>query len=170
MNIKLSFLFILVFSLLSFIQLVAQNTAQKIYPTSLTTINYLDTAAVNKYQKKIDTHRIKIELNHITGIASYYSASFDGTLTATGEIFKNNKYTAACNLYKLNTLVRVTNMRNGKSVLVRINDRMHPNMLKLGRVVDLSTAAAQKIHLSSKGIVKVTLDAVGFSKIKPKKQ
>lgn len=170
MNIKLSFLFILVFPLLSFIQLVAQNTAQKIYPTSLTTINYLDTAAVKKYQKKIDTHRIKIELNHIKGIASFYSANFDGTLTATGEIFKNSNYTAACNLYKLNTLVRVTNMRNGKSVLVRINDRMHPNMLKLGRVVDLSTAAAQKIYLSSKGIVKVTLDAVGYSKINPKKQ
>ena len=170
MNIKSSPLFILVFPLLSFIQLVAQNTAQKIYPPSLTTINYLDTAAVKKYQKKIDTHRIKIELNHITGIASFYSANFDGTLTATGEIFKNSKYTAACNLYKLNTLVRVTNMRNGKSVLVRINDRMHPNMLKLGRVVDLSTAAAQKIHLSSKGIVKVTLDAMGYSKINPKKQ
>ena len=170
MNIKLSFLFILVFPLLSFIQLVAQNTAQKIYPTSLTTVNYLDSANVKKYQNKIDTHRIKIELNHIMGIASFYGASFEGTLTATGEIFRNSKYTAACNLYKLNTLVRVTNMRNGRSVLVRINDRMHPNMLKLGRVVDLSTTAAKKLHLSSKGIVKVTLDAVGYSKINPKKQ
>ena len=166
MNIKLSFLFILVFPLL----ISTESFAQKIYPTSLTTINYLDSANVNKYQKKIDTHRIKIELNHITGIASFYGASFDGTLTATGEIFRNSKYTAACNLYKLNTLVRVTNMRNGRSVLVRINDRMHPNMLKLGRVVDLSTAAAKKLHLSSKGIVKVTLDAVGYSKINPKKQ
>lgn len=166
MNIKLSFLFILVFPLLN----STKSFAQKIYPTSLTTINYLDSAAVKKYQKKIDTHRIKIELNHITGIASFYGASFEGTLTATGEIFRNSKYTAACNLYKLNTLVRVTNMRNGRSVLVRINDRMHPNMLKLGRVVDLTTTAAKKLHLSSKGIVKVTLDAVGYSKINPKKQ
>jgi rare lipoprotein A (peptidoglycan hydrolase) len=166
MNIKLSYIFILVFLLLNSNQIFAQ----KIYPTSLTTINYLDSANVKKYQKKNDTHRIKIELNHITGIASFYSPSLDGTLTATGEIFKNSKYTAACNLYKLNTLVRVTNMRNGRTVLVRINDRMHPNMLKLGRVVDLSRTAAQKINLSSKGIVKVTLDAVGFSKINPKKQ
>ncbi len=170
MNIKLNFFFILVFPLLSFIQLLAQNKTQKIYPTSLTTINYLDSAAVRKYHKKIDTHRIKIELNHITGIASFYSANLDGTLTATGEIFKNSKYTAACNLYKLNTLVRVTNMRNGQSVLVRINDRMHPSMLKLGRVVDLSSTAAKKLHLSAKGIVKVALDAVGYSKINPKKQ
>jgi rare lipoprotein A (peptidoglycan hydrolase) len=166
MNIKSCFIFILVFPLLS----STQSFAQKIYPTSLTTINYLDSAAVKKYQKKIDTHRIKIELNHIKGIASFYSANLDGTLTSTGEIFKNSKYTAACNLYKLNTLVRVTNMRNGRSVLVRINDRMHPNMLKLGRVVDLSRTAAQKIGLSSKGIVKVTLDAVGYSKINPNKQ
>ena len=166
MKIKLSYLFILVFALL----ISTESVAQKIYPTSLTTINYLDSANVKKYQKKIDTHRIKIELNHITGIASFYSASFEGTLTATGEIFNNSKYTAASNLFKLNTLVRVTNMRNGRSVLVRINDRMHPNMLKLGRVVDLSTAAAKKLHLSSKGIVKVTLDAVGYSKINPKKQ
>ena len=166
MNIKLSFLFVVVFPLFA----ITQSFAQKIYPTSLTTINYLDSAAVKKYQKKIDTHRIKIELNHITGIASFYSASLDGTLTATGEIFKNSKYTAACNLYKLNTLVRVTNMRNGRSVLVRINDRMHPNMLKLGRVIDLSILAAKKLHLSSKGIVKVSLDAVGSSIINPKKQ
>jgi len=166
MHSKLSFLIFLVFSLLS----SAQSFAQKIYPTSLTTINYLDSAAVKKYQKKIDTHRIKIELNHITGIASFYSANLDGTLTSTGEIFKNSKYTAACNLYKLNTLVRVTNMRNGRNVLVRINDHMHPGMLKLGRVVDLSSVAAKKLHLSSKGIVKVALDAVGYSKINPKKQ
>jgi rare lipoprotein A (peptidoglycan hydrolase) len=166
MNIKLSFLFILVFHLL----ISTQGFVQKIYPTSLTTINYLDSAAVKKYQKKIDTHRIKIELNHITGIASFYSANLDGTLTSTGEVFKNSKYTAACNLYKLNTLVRVTNMRNGKSVLVRINDHMHPNMLKLGRVIDLSRTAAHKINLGSKGIVKVSLDAVGYSKINPKKQ
>ncbi len=166
MNIKLSYLFILVFPVLS----STESFAQKFYPTSLTTINYLDSANVKKHQKKIDTHRIKIELNHITGIASFYGASFEGTLTATGEIFNNSKYTAASNLFKLNTLVRVTNMRNGRSVLVRINDRMHPNMLKLGRVIDLSTAAAKKLHLSSKGIVKVTLDAVGYSKINPKKQ
>ena len=166
MNIKLSYLFILVFPLLA----ITQGFAQKIYPTSLTTINYLDSAAVKKYHKKIDTHRIKIELNHITGIASFYSANLDGTLTSTGEIFKNSKYTAACNLYKLNTLVRVTNMRNGRNVLVRINDRMQPGMLKLGKVIDISAIAAKKLHLSSKGIVKVALEAVGNSKFNPKKQ
>jgi len=86
------------------------------------------------------------------------------------KFFKNSKYTAACNLYKLNTLVRVTNMRNGRTVLVRINDRMHPQMLKIGRVIDLSIVAAKKLHLHNHGIVKVALDAVGYTKTNPKKQ
>jgi rare lipoprotein A len=89
-------------------------------------------------------------------------------LTATGEIFKNKNLTAACNLFKLNTLVRVTNLRNGTYVIVRINDRMHPNMLKKGRVIDLSQAAAKKLILNTKGIVKVTVEAIGYSKITPK--
>lgn len=166
MNIKLIIFFSLVFQF----NFSKEILAQKIYPNSLTTINYLDSAAVKKYHHKIDTHHIKIELNHIIGIASFYSANLDGTFTSTGEIFKNNKYTAACNLYKLNTLVRVTNMRNGRTVLVRINDRMHPNMLKMGRVIDLSMVAAKKLHLHTHGIVKVALDAIGYSKTNPKKQ
>jgi len=123
---------------------------------------------MRKYRKKIDTHRIKIELNRITGIASFYSLNLNGTLTSTGEHYYNKKYTAACNLFRLNTLVRVTNMRNGKFVIVRINDRMHPNMLKLGRVIDLSHSASKKLITSSKGIVKVVVDAIGYSKITPK--
>ena len=142
--------------------------AQKIYPHSLTNKNYLDSVNMRKYRKKIDTHRIKIELNRITGIASFYSLNLNGTLTSTGEHYYNKKYTAACNLFKLNTLVRVTNMRNGKSVIVRINDRMHPNMLKLGRVIDLSHSASKKLITSSKGIVKVVVDAIGYSEITPK--
>ncbi|MFZ9472404.1 MAG: septal ring lytic transglycosylase RlpA family protein, partial [Sediminibacterium sp.] len=106
--------------------------AQNIYSNTLTTINYLDSVNIKKYKRKIDTNRITIELNRVTGIASFYSRNLDGTLTSTGERYRNKKYTAACNLFKLNTLVRVTNMRNGASILVRINDRMHPNMLKKG--------------------------------------
>jgi len=142
--------------------------AQEIYPHSLTNENYLDSVNIKKYRKKIDTHRIKIELNRISGIASFYSVNLNGTLTSTGEHYYNKKFTAACNLFKLNTLVRVTNMRNGKTVIVRINDRMHPNMLKLGRVIDLSHSSSKKLITSSKGIVKVVVDAIGYSKITPK--
>ena len=98
----------------------------------------------------------------------FYSTNLNGTETSTGERFYNSKYTAACNLFKLNTIVRVTNLRNGKTVLVRINDHMHPNMLSKGRVIDLSQSAAKQLVFKSKGLVKVMVDAIGYSKKNPK--
>jgi rare lipoprotein A len=95
------------------------------------------------------------------GIASFYSKNLEGTETATGEIFSHKKFTAASNNYKLNTWVRVTNLSTGKSVIVRINDRMHPRMAAKGRVVDLSIAAATKIGLTKGiGITKVMVEEV----------
>lgn len=143
------------------------SMAQNIYSNTLTTINYLDSVNIKKYKRKIDTNRITIELNRVTGIASFYSKGLDGTLTSTGERYRNKKYTAACNLFKLNTLVRVTNMKNGATILVRINDRMHPNMLRKGRVIDLSGAGAHLLKTKSSGIVKVTLEAIGYSTTNP---
>jgi rare lipoprotein A (peptidoglycan hydrolase) len=142
--------------------------AQQIYTNTLSSKNYLDSVNIKRYKNKIDTNRIKIEINHIVGISSFYNSNFNGTKTSTGERFYNNKYTAACNLYKLNTIVRVTNLRNGKTVLVRINDRMHPNMLRKGRVIDLSQSAAKQLVFKSKGLVKVSVDAIGYSKKNPK--
>ncbi len=142
--------------------------AQQIYSNTLTTENYLDSVNIKRYKHKIDTNRIKIEINHIEGISSFYSKNLNGTKTSTGERFYNNKYTAACNLFKLNTIVRVTNLQNGKTVLVRINDRMHPNMLKKGRVIDLSQSAAKQLVFRSNGLVKVMVDAIGYSKMNPK--
>lgn len=143
------------------------SKAQNIYSNTLTTINYLDSNAIVRYHKKIDTSRITIEINHIEGLASFYSPNLNGTLTSTGERYRNKWYTAACNLFKLNTLLRVTNKQNGITILVRINDRMHPNMLKKGRVIDLSLSAAKKIFLKSNGVVAVTLEAIGYSEINP---
>ena len=143
-------------------------SAQKIYPNTLTNANYLDSGNIKRYKKWIDTSRIHIELNRITGIASFYSKSLDGTLTATGETFSNKKLTAACNLFKLNTIVRVTNLRSGSYVLVRVNDRMHPKMLQKGRIIDLSQAASKKLIINTKGIIKVAIEAIGYSKNTPK--
>ena len=143
--------------------------AQQVNSNTLTTKNYLDSVNIKRYKYKIDTNRIKIEINHIVGISSFYNRKIDGLKTSTGERFYNNKYTAACNLFKLNTIVRVTNLRNGKTVMVRINDRMHPNMLRKGRVIDLSQSAANQLAFKSKGLVKVSVDAIGYSKNNPKK-
>lgn len=96
----------------------------------------------------------------IKGIASFYSKNLDGTKTATGEVFKNSKFTGASNNLKLNTWVRVTNLSNGNTVIVRINDRMHPRMAKKGRVIDLSRAAAAELDFMKKGLTKVQLEIV----------
>jgi rare lipoprotein A len=95
------------------------------------------------------------------GIASFYSRNLEGTKTATGETFYHKDLTAASNSFKLNTLVRVTNILTGKSVVVRINDRMHPRMARKGRIVDLTISAAKKIGLTVfSGITKVKVEEV----------
>jgi rare lipoprotein A len=96
----------------------------------------------------------------LTGIASFYSSNLDGTKTATGEIFRNKKMTAASNQFPLNSWVRVTNLKNGRSVIVRINDRMHPRMKAKGRVVDLSRTAAQKLGFLKSGLTRVKVERV----------
>jgi rare lipoprotein A len=107
-----------------------------------------------------DSLEVKPKHKIIKGIASFYSKSLHGTKTATGEIFDNNKLTGASNSVKLNTWVLVTNLRNGDTVTVRINDRMHPKMAKRGRVIDLSRAAAKKLEFLSRGLTKVSLEVL----------
>jgi len=156
--------------LLGFLLLPFFSFAQHLYlNNNLASENLLDSSYIQKYHKKIDTHRIKIEINHVMGIASFYSTNLDSTLTATGEVFLNRKYTAASNIYKLNSIVRVTNLRNGRSVLVRINDRMHANMLRKGRIIDLSQAASKRIKIKSIGLERVVVDGIGYSKTNPKR-
>jgi rare lipoprotein A len=92
------------------------------------------------------------------GIASWYSDSFNGRQTANGEIFSQKKLTAACNVLPLGTWVRLTNTRNGKTVIVKINDRMHPRMKRL---VDLSRAAAAKLDFLKSGLTRVKLEVLG---------
>ncbi|WP_207632739.1 septal ring lytic transglycosylase RlpA family protein [Foetidibacter luteolus] len=96
----------------------------------------------------------------IYGIASFYSKSLEGTATATGETFRHKSYTGASNNFKLGTWLRVTNLRNGKSVIIRVNDRMHKRMEKKGRVVDLTRAAAIELDFIKRGITRVKVEVV----------
>ncbi len=107
-----------------------------------------------------DTVVLKSKPKLIKGIASFYSRSLQGTQTSTGEIFDQKKMTGASNSVKLNTWVKVTNLSNGMTVIVRINDRMHPSMKKKGRVIDLTRSAAKELGFLSKGLTKVTLEIV----------
>lgn len=92
-----------------------------------------------------------------SGVASYYGKRFHGRLTANGERFNMNAMTAAHKTLPFGTKVRVTNKRNGKSVVVRINDR---GPFIKGRHIDLSRGAATRIGLIATGHARVKLDIV----------
>jgi rare lipoprotein A len=92
------------------------------------------------------------------GMASFYANKFDGRRTASGETFSQKKLTCACNVLPLGTWVKVTNLRNNHSVVVKTNDRIHP---KVRRVVDLTRAAAEKLGFISGGLTRVKVEVIG---------
>ena len=100
------------------------------------------------------------EQKKLNGTASFYANKFNGRPTATGEVFTQANLTAASNFFKFQTWVRITNLLNGKSVVVRINDRMHPDMAKKGRIVDLTKAAAKELGCAFTGLIKVMVQKV----------
>jgi rare lipoprotein A len=91
-----------------------------------------------------------------TGIASVYSTLDSGHRTASGERLSNGAFTAAHRTLPFGTRVRVTNNRNGRSIVVRINDR---GPFVRGRVIDVTPAAARALGFS--GLARVTLMVVG---------
>ena len=93
------------------------------------------------------------------GIASWYGPNFHGGLTSNGEAYNMYDYTAAHKTLPINTVVRVTNLKNGKSTTVRINDR---GPFVKDRIIDLSYAAAQEIGLIRQGTAPVELEVISF--------
>ena len=94
-----------------------------------------------------------------TGISSWYGPDFDGKATSSGEIYDMHALTAAHKTLPMNTIVKVTNRDNGKSVVVRINDR---GPFVGTRIIDLSNKAAHQIDMVKKGTANVRLEVVGF--------
>ena len=92
------------------------------------------------------------------GMASFYANKFNGRRTALGEIFSQSKLTCACNVLPLGTWIRVTNLHNGKTVIVKTNDRLHP---KMKRIIDLSRAAATKLGYIGRGLTRVKVEVLG---------
>jgi rare lipoprotein A len=90
------------------------------------------------------------------GKASYYASRFHGRTTANGETFDTKDFTAAHRSLPFGTIVRVTNLNNGKMVFVKINDR---GPYIKNRIIDLSKAAAKKLDLVDNGIGRVKIEA-----------
>ena len=96
------------------------------------------------------------------GQASFYANKFNGRRTASGEIFSQKKMTCACNVLAIGTWIKVTNLRNNRFAIVKVNDRLHPSMK---RIVDLTSAAAKKMgFVSSAGLTRVKVEVLGKKK------
>ena len=104
-----------------------------------------------------------IDLNNIhplsteTGIASYYSEKYNGRQTASGETYDMYGFSAAHPSYPMGTIVRVTNLTNNLSLILKINDRM-PDFK--GRVIDLSLGAARKLDMIQNGTARVKIEVI----------
>ncbi len=105
-------------------------------------------------KKPGSTSQQKYKKHKLQGVASYYGRKFHRKKTASGERFNMYDLTAAHRTLPFNTRIKVTNLENNKSVIVRINDR---GPFTKGRVVDLSFKAAKEIGLIQKGTAKVRI-------------
>ena len=114
--------------------------------------------AQKKYNKKSKINYRKAEfVDSSIGYASFYADKFEGRKTSSGELFSQKKFTCAHNTLPLGTMIRVTNLANDSSVVVKVNDRLnHRNP----RIVDLSKSAAKKLVFSGKGVIKVRVELV----------
>lgn len=123
---------------------------QTVTAQPVNTTQPIDTAA-------FETANGKVKFKSLYGVASYYADKFNGRQTANGAIYSHWKMTAACNKLPLNTWIRVTNLRNKRSVIVQVNDRLHP---KNQRVVDMSRMAAEKLGYIGRGLTQVKVEVL----------
>jgi rare lipoprotein A len=115
--------------------------------------DYVNTTGMSRKQIESIKNHPKTQI----GIASYYGKKFHKKRTANGEIFNMYKVSAAHKSYPLGTKVRVTNLENGKSLKLVINDR---GPFVSGRIIDLSYKAARKLGFVNQGTVKVRIDVL----------
>jgi len=94
------------------------------------------------------------------GVSSWYGPNFHGKHTSNGEVYDMHARTAAHKTWPMDTMVRVNNLQNGKSTIVRINDR---GPFVRGRIIDCSYTAGKEIGLDHMGIAKVSIEVLGFA-------
>src|SRR5579862_166527 len=121
-------------------------------------------APVSSIQKKPEVRKQVKTKPYQVGTASWYGQIFDGKPTASGEPYDMYDMTAAHLTLPMGSYVRVTNLRNGRAVIVRVNDR---GPIVPGRIIDLSYGAAQALEFKQRGLQRVRLDLVNPRDVKP---
>jgi len=148
------------FKPLLLIGLTLQLLSSSVQAKDANILSYVD-RGIKYYPKYVSPGVVKI------GKASWYGKPFHGRLTASGERYNMYKMTAAHRTYAINTILKVTNLENKKSVKVRVNDR---GPFYHSRDIDLSYGAAKKIGLTKKGVGKVKIEVISGSKKRSKKK
>jgi len=133
------------------------NIIKKVTLFFIAVIFILPPAVIAQNQAAANKLKPKKTTKVFYGQASFYANKFEGRKTANGEIFSQKKLTCACNVLPLGTWIKVTNLRNGKTVVVKTNDRLHPRM---NRIVDLSKTAAQRLGYVGRGLTRVKIEIV----------
>lgn len=128
-----------------------KNVLNKIVKCAAAALLILSIGAVPAMAQK------KVTNTPTTGIASYYAQKFHGRKTASGEVFDNTAMTAAHNSLPLGTMIKVTNIRNNRWVVVKVTDRLHHANR---RIVDLTQAAAKQLGFIHWGLTKVKVEVV----------
>jgi rare lipoprotein A (peptidoglycan hydrolase) len=100
-------------------------------------------------------------IDSFTGVASYYADQYNGNRTSNGEIYNMNSMTAAHRDFPFDSIVRVINIENNKSVILRVNDR---GPLKKGRIIDVSLEAARQLEMIGKGTANVRIEVLKYGK------
>jgi rare lipoprotein A len=93
------------------------------------------------------------------GIASFYADKYNGRITFSGEVYDMNLISAAHPSYAMNTILRITNLDNNKTIITRVNDKMPE---RPDRIIDLSLGAAKELDFVKKGLVKVKIEVLGW--------
>jgi len=125
--------------------------------------NVKDTKLINNPEAAVNNKKVLIHASLVDYIdkgtmrASWYGPKFHGRKTANGELFDQMAYTAAHKRLRFGTLLRITNPRNHKSVVVRINDR---GPYIPGRQLDLSKAAAMDLGMIKRGVLKLKVEEI----------
>ncbi len=112
-----------------------------------------------------DVGRTVISSTVEEGMASYYADQYNGKQTSNGEIYDMYALTAAHPTHPFNTKVKVTNLENGRSVILRINDR---GPFKKDRVIDVSYTAAKQLQMIGTGTARVRVEVLEWGNPKPK--
>ena len=144
------------FIIVTVLAFIFSGCAMNNYSTQARDYEVIKPVKPTKTYKKLSHNQLK-SLKQI-GIASYYGPKWNGRRTANGEILNLNELTAAHKTLPFNTIVKVTDLDTGRSIIVRINDR---GPYVSGRIIDLTDSAAEELGIKNKGIARVKLEVIG---------